>query len=81
MERRDVRRMISEEHIQRLFAEQVGRRIESDVAEGVAQLVNGLVDQLRQVEPALLETIEPSLVFGACYPAEGSMRPWQRERS
>jgi hypothetical protein len=63
---------LSRETVERLFAEQVGRPIDPELAAAIAAMVGPLSDALQAVDPEPLFLIEPSTPFQASYPPERS---------
>ena len=63
---------LSKEAVEHLFAEQVGRPIDPEVAAAVAGVVGPLSDALDAVDPEPLFLVEPSTPFQASYPPERS---------
>lgn len=63
---------LSKETVQQLFTHHVGRPIEPELAEAVAQVVGPLIEALNAIEPKPIFLVEPSTVFEPRYASERS---------
>jgi hypothetical protein len=58
---------LNAESLQRLFAEQVGRQLEPEIAEPAAGLAGMLIDGLNTIDMEPMLLVEPTLAFEAAY--------------